>query len=332
MTRYVLGVDAGGTKTLAAITDEHGTLHGMGRGGPGNFDDVGVAAARDHLRDAVAEARRAAGLPDAPLAAAFLGVAGVVSPADREIVRGIAADLSLAPAAQTDVDHDCRIALAAGLSGRPGIVLIAGTGSSCFGMNAAGAAWRAGGWGHLIADEGSGYWLGVEALKAAVRSYDGRGRHTMLQQQIQGRLGLAHMNDVMHRLYVGGLSRSELAALAPLVIAAAGCGDAAAQALIARGAEELAEAVLAVARHLGMAGAPCELALVGGLFRAGDAVVEPLRRAVASRLRACRVIFPELPPVLGACLLALQLLEIPATEGIAHALQRGAPQTQEITS
>jgi N-acetylglucosamine kinase-like BadF-type ATPase len=330
MTRYVLGIDAGGSKTLAAIIDEYGTLYGMGRSGSGNFDDVGVATAHDHLRDAVAEARGAAGLPNAPFAAAFLGVAGVVSPADRDIVHEIASALSLAPAAQTDVDHDCRIALAAGLTGRSGIVLIAGTGSSCFGMNAVGAAWLAGGWGHLIADEGSGYWLGVEALKAAVRSYDGRSPHTMLQHQLQQRLGLASMNDVMHRLYVAGLSRSELAALAPLVIAAANCGDAVAQALIARGTEELADAVLAVAHHLGMADAPHELARAGGLFRAGDAVVAPLRRAVAARLRTCHVVFSELPPVLGACLLALQLLKIPIAKDITHALQQSALQTQEI--
>src|SRR6185436_17233044 len=137
----------------------------------------------------------------------------------------IAEDMHLAPAEQIGIDHDCRIALAGGLSGRPGIVLIAGTGSSCFGMNAAGEAWRSGGWGHLLADEGSGYWLGVKGLEAAVRAYDGRGAPTALLDQLQRHLGLPDMNDIMHRLYVTGMSRAELAALAPIVIAAAADGD-----------------------------------------------------------------------------------------------------------
>jgi N-acetylglucosamine kinase-like BadF-type ATPase len=197
-------------------------------------------------------------------------------------------------------------------------------------MNAAGETWRSGGWGHLIADEGSGYWLGVKALKAAVRSFDGRGPRTVLEQQLRERLGLAHMDEIMHRLYVAGMSRPELAALAPLVIAAAEGGDTVAQSLLERGAEELAETVLAVARRLGMAGGPCELALAGGLFGAGQALAAPLRRALGARLPGCRAALPELPPVLGACLLALQLLDIPLDIAVTRALKHGAPLTQEI--
>jgi N-acetylglucosamine kinase len=330
MTRYVLGIDGGGTKTLAAIADEHGTLCDIGLGGPANFDDIGVAAARDHVGQAVAAARQAAGLPDVPFAAAFLGIAGVVSPKDREIVRAIAGELALAPADRVGVDHDCRIALAGGLSGRPGIVLIAGTGSSCFGMNAAGEAWRSGGWGHVLADEGSGYWLGVEGLKAAVRAYDGRGAPTALLGQLQGHLGLAHMDDIMHRLYVTKMSRAELAALAPIVIAAATDGDMIAQELIERGAQELADTVLAVAERLGFARGASELALTGGLFHAGAIIVDPLRRAVRARLPGCRPTEPELPSALGACLLALNTLDLTVDAGLAAALRRGAQQTREL--
>ncbi len=324
MTRYVLGVDAGGTKTLAAIADEAGVLLGSGRGGPGNFDDVGIERARANIGEAVEAARRAAGLAPEPFAAAFLGVAGVVSEADRAVVRAMAADLALAPDGRVGVDHDCRIALAGGLSGRPGIVLIIGTGSSCFGMNAAGEAWRSGGWGHLISDEGSGYWLGVEALRAAVRAWDGRERPTVLLGRLLQHLGVAEPDDLLHRLYVVGMSRAELAALAPLVIAAAREGDAVAGGLLARGAEELADTVLAVARRLGLYGQACELALAGGLAQVEDFVVQPLRAAVQARLPGCRVMAAELPPALGACLLALRLLEVAPSPAISRALREGA--------
>ena len=151
-SRHFLGVDGGGTKTQAVIIDECGRVLGAGLGGPANYDAVGVEVAQSNIAQAVEAARQAAGIADYPFASAYLGLAGVVCARDCEIVHGIARRLNLA--AIVGVDHDCRIALAGGLSGRPGIVLISGTGSSCFGMNALGDQWRAGGWGYLISDEG----------------------------------------------------------------------------------------------------------------------------------------------------------------------------------
>jgi len=321
MTRYVLGIDGGGTKTQAAIVDETGRVCGAGLGGPSNYDDVGVATARTNVAQAVNTARHKAGMDTVPFAAVFLGMAGVVSPRDRTVIRNIAHDLDLAPAAQVGVDHDLRTALAGGLLGCPGIVLIAGTGSACYGRNAAGASWRAGGWGHLIADEGSSYWLGVRAIRAAVRAADGRIVRTPLLERVLDHFHLAQIDDIMHYLYVGGPSRAELARLAPLVIDTARAGDPAACELIRRGTQALADCVVAVAKQLDVAARPCDLVLVGGLFRAGAIVVDPLRTAVHDQLPLCRISFPELPPVLGACVLALQMLDIPVNGPVAATLR-----------
>ena len=241
MTRYVLGIDGGATKTLAAIADEAGRVCGIGAGGPSNVDDIGTDWARANIAQAVAAARVDAGLGAAPFDAAFLGLAGIVAPADRAVVHGIAAGLRLALPERVGVDHDCRIALAGGLSGRPGIVVIAGTGSSCYGRTGAGADWRAGGWGSLIGDEGSGYWLGWQALRSAVRAYDGRGPATRLEADVRRVLGLPDMNAIMHRLYVDELSRAEIAALAPLLLAAARADDPPALALLRGGCADLAD-------------------------------------------------------------------------------------------
>ena len=145
MTQYVLGTDGGGTKTQAVIVDESGKLCGTGLGGPSNYDDVGIDTTRASIGQAVDAARQMAGIPQIPFAAVFLGMAGVVSPTDRGIIRDIAQNLDLAAPETIGVDHDCRIALAGGLSGRPGLVQIVGTGSSTFGMNVAGEGWRSGG-------------------------------------------------------------------------------------------------------------------------------------------------------------------------------------------
>jgi N-acetylglucosamine kinase-like BadF-type ATPase len=320
--KLVLGIDGGASKTQAVILDEQGTPLGMGFGGPANYNTVGLAQTRDHVAEAVQTAFAQAGLTPRPFDAAFFGMASVVSEIDFARIRTIATDLGLAPAAQTGVDHDCRIALAGGLSGRPGMVQIAGTGSSTFGINAQGQGWRSGGWGHLIADEGSGYWLGLKAMEAAVRAYDGRlpshnGSATVLQGEVMRFLNLREMNEIYQPLYVNPLEKHEIARLAPIVLQAAADDDPVARQIIDLGAEEMAACVVAVAQRLGMVGAeagPLEIALVGGLFQAGDIYVQPFAQAINRRRvtlgRDCRLLWPELPPVMGAAVLALEMLDI----------------------
>jgi N-acetylglucosamine kinase len=307
--KYVLGIDGGGTKTGALIADEEGHVKGWGMGGPSNYDDVGMEKAKDGIEEAVQAARRRAALLDAPFDFVFLGMAGVVSDEDRAVIRLIARQLELAGDQNIDVDHDCRIALAGGLSGRPGIVLIVGTGSSCYGENANGESWIAGGWGHLISDEGSSYWLGIQAMRCAAASHDGR-LHSVLKDLVQDHFRLREMRDLMHRMYVKGLSRAEVASLAPLVIRAAHERDAVALDLLDQGADLLTEMVRAVADKLHFTGQPYELALVGGLLNAGEVVASPLRAAIQKQLPDCQVVFAELPPASGAALLALRSLGI----------------------
>lgn len=311
MARYFLGIDGGGTKTEAAICDETGRVLGVGLGGASGIDSVGADAATVSIGAAIDAAREQAGLPDAPFASVFFGMAGVVSAADRDIIRTVARRLQLGDAIH--VDHDIRIALAGGLSGRPGIALIAGTGSSCFGMNAAGERWQAGGWGHLISDEGSSYWFGWNAIRLAAGAGDGRWQ-TALYTPVMRQLGIAGVADLHQRLYTQGISKAEVASFAPLVMEAAAAGDALAQALIRQGVHELALMVTAVARNLGWAAAPCEVTLTGGLWRAGDVVLTPFRTALTALLSQARIVMPELPPVIGACVLALQQAGIPIDE------------------
>ena len=298
---YFLGVDGGGTKTLAAICDADGRVLGSGLGGPSNIDDVGLEAATDNIAQAVRVARAVAGLEPQPFAGAFLGLAGVVAERDRALVHGIARRLELSE--QIGVDHDCRIALAGGLSGRSGAVLIVGTGSSCYGVNDSGESWRSGGWGSLISDEGSGYFLGREGLIAAVRSLDGRGPASSLAAAMLRSLGVTQPDDLLHRLYVTGLTRTEIAALAPIILECAADGDEAALEIVERGSNLLTECVAAVAKHLRLE--RFELVVVGGLYRESLLVQNRLQGTLLERVPQCRIVSPELPPVLGACLLAL---------------------------
>jgi N-acetylglucosamine kinase-like BadF-type ATPase len=303
--RLVLGVDGGGTKTQAIIMDEAGRVLGEGLGGPTNVDDHAPAIIAANLETAIRNARAQGGLGSQRFDAACLGLAGVVSEQEREIVIGLARDLRLAPPERILVDHDAAVALAGGLSGRPGLVLIAGTGSACFGINAEGERHLAGGWGHLLADEGSGYWLSMEGLRAAVRAFDGRGAATDLARLALSFLGIQTPTQIMHRLYIANPSRAELAAFAPTVLELAAAGDLVAWEIVARGAEALAEIVATAASRLRIV-AP-EVVQVGSVLNS-EVMTKALRAQLVARLPGANLVLAERKPAYGACLLARKLL------------------------
>lgn len=323
MTRYVLGVDAGGTKTVAVIADDSGQVVGIGAGGPGNPDGVGARIARRSLADAAGGARDAAGVDI--VATTFAGVAGVVTEDDRTAARAMLSSI-IGVGTPIDVDHDCRIALAGGLSGRPGIVLIAGTGASAFGRTATGTGWLASGWGSLFGDEGSSFWLAREGLRAAARAVDGRGEPTLLRQLLFDRLGVVDPWDLPGRAARGALQRPELAALAPLVVSAAEGGDDVAGLLVRTAAGELAGAAAAVDRALDFAARP-EVVLVGGLFNS-ELVSTAVRARLAEMVPDAPVVAPESSPAVGAVLLALA-----RTHGVEpHALPQSVVDTLRESS
>ncbi|WP_310122825.1 BadF/BadG/BcrA/BcrD ATPase family protein [Agrococcus sp. BE272] len=304
----VLGVDAGGTSTRAAIADGEGRLLGRSVATAGNLDDGGPSGVAAAVMAATRSALEVTGIgADATFDAVFLGVAGVVSAADRRAVLDALPTAGVAPRERIRIDHDCRVALAGGLAGRPGIVVIAGTGSAAFGVDGGGARWRSGGWGALVGDEGSSYSIAVEALRAVVRAVDGRGPSTALQAAMLGALQVQDPDDLLHRLHLEGLGRAEVAALAPLVVLAAEQGDLVAAMVLDTAAEQLAQMVDAVQRNLRFDG-PVEVASVGGLFAAGEPIASRFREALERRSPSVCMVEPELDPVLGACLLALQSL------------------------
>lgn len=319
MDRFVLGIDGGGTNTRAALVAGSGHVLGLGIAGPSNPRVVGDDAARVQIREAIDLARQKAQLPDEAMpSAAFFGVAGVVSNTDRQELRAIASDL--VPGAHVHVDHDLRIALAGALLGSPGIVLIAGTGSSCYGRTVDGSEWRSGGWGPLLDDLGSAYWLGLEALVAITRAADGRGPATSMIDPLLSQLGVEHVLDLL-RFGSDTDDRRRIAALAPLVLDAEESGDEIAHEIVRRGAEELARMVQAVAQRLGWITGSVPLVFSGGLavrqaYRSG------LELLLERRAPQVALVDAAAPPVIGAALLALESLG-PISHHVRDALAQG---------
>ena len=165
--RWLLGIDGGATKTLAAVLDlEQRAIH-LAHAGPSNEDAVGSRAAVAALLDVAEEAIERAGIAAEQLAGAVLAVAGTDTDAIVRHVRAVHEDWI--------VVNDVVGAWAAATGAQPGIGAISGTGSNVFGVGPDGREWRVGGWGHLLGDEGSGYWLGVESIRAALHDRDGSG-------------------------------------------------------------------------------------------------------------------------------------------------------------
>ncbi len=302
-----MGVDGGGTRTRCIIIDEQARVIGTGVAGPSKPDAIEPEIGRIHLQQAILTASQSCGGP-AAVDTAFLGMGGVVSDADCQVARRMLDGLPLRPDIPIGIDHDIRIALAGGTAGQPGLALIVGTGSSCYGRNAAGQSWRSGGWGYILDDVGSGFYLGQQALTAVVRAYDGRGPDTMLSGPVLEALGVRDINEIMHRLYHPRLNHAAIAALAPIVTAISQ-RDSVARAIIDRGCAELAVMVVAAARRLHL---PDDVLVVpvGSLATESDIYRRALERAITQVLARARIRTPVAPAVAGAAFLALQQVGI----------------------
>lgn len=297
--RYVIGIDAGGTKTAGLLADESGAIVREARGGGANLrvhGELGVEKSLFQVIDALN--------PPQPVDALCIGIAGAARESDQQVVRDLLRRLGIRRAVR--IVNDAVVALVAGSADGCGIVLVAGTGSIAYGVDPTGKTARSGGWGPLLGDEGSAFWLGHAAVRAGIRSADGRGPATILFERIRAQLGFRETADLVEWFYDQELSRTRVAQLARVVEEAAADGDEAAQDLLDHAARHLARAARAVERQLEFPG-PYPLVLSGGAFRACPSLIRRLEARLDDLPRA-RVVRLEIEPANGAVTLALALL------------------------
>ena len=306
-----VGVDAGGSGSRAVVVRD------------------GVVVARRDLGpinvllhpDAVD--RLAAAVTDAGAVAAGFGLAGLRS---AEHARELTAELARRTGATVAVGDDTEAALAGAFAGRPGIVVIAGTGSGAAGRDAAGRTVRVGGHGFLLGDEGGAYWIGIQAIRAALRGADGSGPATTLSAAVPRSLARASIRDVADAATGQALDRIAIGRLAPIVVAAADGGDPAAAAIVEDAAGHLAQLVASVA-----AAAPFldddERIVVGagGVLAAGGRVARALAARLAADAPGLALILPEVPPVIGALSLALRRGAVPIDATVRRRLAEQVP-------
>ena len=300
-----VGIDGGGTSTRVLIVDAAGKSLGLGKSGSGNLHDVGRAKLLANIDAAWRDAWAAAGAEPRPAGAAFCAMASVGTANNRATVGEVVAEIGVADARGIEVDIDLAGALAGGLGGQPGIALIAGTGSSCYGRDRTGKTFQSGGWGSLLDDVGGATWIGTQAMVAAIRAFDRRGKRTVLEGMIMEHLGIDHMRELLPKVDGDGSARAARAQIARLVTAAATDGDAVSIDILMRGADALAECAEAVWRTLALHGDDvCEVTVTGGIVEGDSAYRETIHAAIGARLSNAKCVLPRMTSVEGAAELA----------------------------
>ena len=298
---YVIGVDGGGSKTVAVVLDEQGQVAGRGQGGSANHHHVGLPGMRAALTQAIQAALQSVGIGLDQVRAMTWALAGVDRPEERRSLLDLAAEL--APGTTVQIENDALAALVGGVGTRRGVVLIAGTGMIVYGEDGQEGKARAGGWGYLL-ELGGGYSLGRAALRAITLAHDGCRLPTRLACRVLAALNLAQPTDIVAWLYAPDRQVAEIAALAPVVLAEAEAGDVVALDITAQAADALAEAVEAVARRLELDINQFPLVLAGSLLTGNLLYRELVTQAVRGRVPFAQPMLPYADAAVGAAWLA----------------------------
>ncbi len=310
MEELFLGVDGGQSSTTAVIGDTDGKVRGWAVAGPCNH--VGAAEGRPKflrvMRDCLGRAAKMAGLDSAKprFRGACLGMSG--GPDDKA---GLLAELL--EAENLLVTHDGKIALAGAMAGAPGCIVVAGTGTIAFGENGAGRTARAGGWGYVFGDEGGGFDVVRQAVRAALREHEGWGPHTGLTPALLEETGAVDPNALVHLFYTSDWPRSRVAALAPVVNRVAEEGDGVAIGILHQSAQSLAMLAGAVRRQLWEDTEPSRLAWIGGTF--GSRLLLERFRLLVELDGLVTATGPDRPPAIGALILACKSAGISVVPG-----------------
>lgn len=316
----LLGVDGGATGTTAVIADENGQVLAVASGGPSNILSAGPAGTRQALAEAVGGAFQKAGYTPADCTSATFGLAAMLNLPDSGPYQDAITPLGLA--GDCYLESDVVIAWAAATQGQAGIGLIAGTGSNCFGINAAGERAIALGWDYRLADQGSGYWIGLQGIQASMKIYDGRLPHSPLIDALVKHYELNSAGAMLVYAYQPDFGKEQVASFAREVGRCAAEGDSLAIGILHEAGRELGAAVVAIAQKLGLAGA-FPVGLIGGVFRMGDLILGPLRETVRPALPDVALAEARFPAVLGAIIWG-KLQSGPVNETFLQTLETSA--------
>ncbi len=297
---YVTGWDGGGTKTAVVYMGMDGAVMGRAVFGPLNPNGASYEQVAATVREAVAGMKK---MPGGLLGCVCLqvGFAGASNPSARKLLEGAIREEGFLGELRLSGDHETMLY---GAVGREGAVLISGTGSVALGRNGKGETFRCGGWGYLIGDEGSGYAIGRDILKAVAKANDGCGPQTCLTDQVFTTLGISGMGELIRFVYDPNSDKSRIASLAPLLVEALVKGDETANAIAGRAAEELALLAATVISRLSLEAE--SIAFSGSILTQMASVHQKVEAELKSRFPLLSFIEPRQDAAVGAAAMALE--------------------------
>ncbi|MBE6676656.1 MAG: hypothetical protein E7594_07440 [Ruminococcaceae bacterium] len=294
--KYYLGIDGGGTKTELCLADKDGTILSSALFGASNPNDIGLDATCALLSEGIDKVTDGYDRADISV---FAGIAGAATGDHAARIADFLRSLGFAKA---DAASDVRSCLAACLGDADGISVIMGTGSVAY-AQCDGQLLRAGGYGYLLCDAGSGFALGQGAILAALQAEDGSGAPTLLRDMVADACGKSHVLDALSDFYRGG--KAEIARYAPLIFDAHEKGDAVATEILVRNVHAVANLIRAIGARMGKD--HVRAVLCGGLTAKSEVILPILRDALASDARTYSLSVSEAAPVQGALYLAGKL-------------------------
>lgn len=320
----VLGVDGGGSKTFALVSDGAGRLLGFGRSNGSNHLEVGMPKALEEIERAAREAVEEAGVEAGEIEVASYGLSGADLPHEFDLLRPRLERLGLGR--RVELRNDTQAALRSGTRRSWGVVLVCGSA-----FNAAGRApdgteltFPAQGW--ISGDRVGGEAIAQEMVRLVMRHHDGRGPETMLTGLVLDALGEPSPHDLMLALYHKRIAKRDILNLVPLLFAAALRGDEPAQDLIVRTGEELGVSAAAVIRGLGVEKLPVEVVLAGGVFKGeGPLLTDTIRQVVHRTAPAATLVRTAFEPVVGSVLLGLEAAGVRIDEEVYSNLRATTP-------
>lgn len=319
---YLAGVDGGGSKTFAIVTDDHGTVMGSGMSGCGNHQIIGVKEAVANIRSALWGALAQAGISAEQLAFVQFGLAGADRRFDMErIYPEIYRQLSLP---RWEVVCDTMEGLRAGSPENIGVVLVCGSNTNAAGRNRLGETVQVGGFDILFGDRAGGYYLAAQAFARAVRSWEGREPYSDLVERIPAALGFGSFEEMINR-YLDDETQTAPIELSLIVHQSAETGDWLSCQLLENMGKELGISAVAVIRKLGgFKEEAVPIVLTGSILQSGrnSLLLNALVKETEAENSLCTIIIPEVAPVFGAIMLAMDRLDISVTDEIKENLER----------
>lgn len=304
---YIVGIDGGGTKTKLVVIDEEGEELFASKSGPSNILSSGYERARASIHEVIKNAVIDNKLDFKSCLGMCIGVAGGGRAAVREQIEAIIRETGYE--GRLIVTHDGETSLIGGTKGEAGLLIVAGTGAICYGINDLGCRVRVSGWGHLIGDEGSAYSIGIRILRAVMKSYDGRLENTILSELLLDKLSLSNEEEIVSYVYNSKITKEHIAALAILIEEGIKQKDGIAIRIADETVEDLVETVLPACKKLGFTNQCFKLIIDGSVLVNNTYIRESFIEKITNRVKGVTISTMEKDAAYGAALMVLRELE-----------------------